>query len=79
MSHVRSPELAKAFEDIVDRLEDSLDFLKVIGAEKGSAIQNVDLWTSHEVSIRQAGVGLDWIGLSASLADTASTNPDHRV
>jgi len=48
MTHVRKPELAKAFEEIVERLEDSLDFLKIIGAEKGSEIQNVDLWTSHE-------------------------------
>lgn len=49
LSHVRNPELAKSFETIVERLEDSLDFLKVIGGESGASLQSVDLWTSHEV------------------------------
>lgn len=48
LSHVRNPELAASFESIVERLEDSLDFLKVIGGESGS-LSSVDLYTSHEV------------------------------
>lgn len=49
LTHVRNPELAKSFESIIDRLEDSLDFLKVIGGESGSSLRSVDLYTSHEV------------------------------
>lgn len=48
LSHVRNEELAKAFDSIIERLEDSLDFLKVVGGESG-ALQTVDIWTSHEV------------------------------
>ena len=56
LSHVRNPELAASFESIVERLEDSLDFLKVIGSESGS-LSSVDLYTSHEVrSVSLAGL-----------------------
>lgn len=48
LSHVRNPDLARSFESIIERLEDSLDFLKVIGGESGS-LSSVDLYTSHEV------------------------------
>ena len=50
-SHVRSSELHQAFESIVERLEDSLDFMRVIGADQSSSattLSSVDLFTSHE-------------------------------
>ena len=48
---VRNPKLLQAFERIIERLEDSLDFMRVIGAEQNgsNSIQSVDLFTSHEV------------------------------
>ncbi|KAG0150987.1 hypothetical protein CROQUDRAFT_57659 [Cronartium quercuum f. sp. fusiforme G11] len=54
-NYVRSPDLQAKYEDIVQRLEDSLGFMKTIGAsqttEAGSlqgALNTVDIWTSHE-------------------------------
>jgi 3-deoxy-7-phosphoheptulonate synthase len=48
-SHVRSPELLKAFSAVIDNLEDSLDFMKVAtggsgGSDRGGT-QTVDLYT----------------------------------
>ena len=48
LSHVHNKELASAFDDIVERLEDSLDFLRVVGGESGT-LSKADIWTSHEV------------------------------
>ena len=51
-SHVRSPELQKAFSIVIGSLQDSLDFMKVAtGGAGGSArggTETVDLYTSHE-------------------------------
>ncbi|WRT63986.1 uncharacterized protein IL334_000913 [Kwoniella shivajii] len=52
-SHVRSPEIHKAFSAMIESLQDSLDFMKVAtgsaagGGERGGT-QTVDLFTSHE-------------------------------
>jgi 3-deoxy-7-phosphoheptulonate synthase len=51
--HVRSPALYAAFETIIERIEDSLDFMRVVGADPATsggsnALQSVDLYTSHE-------------------------------
>jgi 3-deoxy-7-phosphoheptulonate synthase len=48
LSHVHNKELAKAFDSIVERLEDSLDFLKTVGGESGT-LNKAEIWTSHEV------------------------------
>jgi 3-deoxy-D-arabino-heptulosonate 7-phosphate (DAHP) synthase class II len=53
-AHVRSPSLQAKFQDIVERLEDSLDFMKTIGANAPSEgtlgiLDTVEIWTSHEV------------------------------
>lgn len=58
LAHVRSPTLHSAFENVVDRLEDSLDFMRVIGADPSagsasgegfaSSLQSVDMFVSHE-------------------------------
>ncbi|KAK4688758.1 3-deoxy-7-phosphoheptulonate synthase, partial [Tremellales sp. Uapishka_1] len=51
-SHVRSPELQQAFANVIESLQDSLDFMKVAtGSTGGSArggTETVDLYTSHE-------------------------------
>nr|XP_031861292.1 uncharacterized protein CI109_003264 [Kwoniella shandongensis]KAA5528364.1 hypothetical protein CI109_003264 [Kwoniella shandongensis] len=51
-SHVRSPEIQKAFAAVIESLQDSLDFMKVAtgkvgGGERGGT-ETVDLFTSHE-------------------------------
>lgn len=50
-AHVRAPELQTKYKDIIERLEDSLDFMKVVGGESRGALNTVDIWTSHEVSL----------------------------
>ncbi|ORX40928.1 DAHP synthetase [Kockovaella imperatae] len=51
-SHVRSPELQKAFSGVIESLQDSLDFMRVAtGGDGGTArggTETVDLYTSHE-------------------------------
>ncbi|KAJ9091448.1 hypothetical protein QFC19_009088 [Naganishia cerealis] len=57
-SHVRSPSLQKAFEEVIDSLMDSLDFMRVaaggVGAGKSDGTisrggtETVDFYTSHE-------------------------------
>ncbi|EFP74182.1 uncharacterized protein PGTG_00138 [Puccinia graminis f. sp. tritici CRL 75-36-700-3] len=52
-AHVRSPSLQAKFQDIVERLEDSLDFMRTIGANAQSEgtlgiLDTVEIWTSHE-------------------------------
>ncbi|SJL18136.1 related to phospho-2-dehydro-3-deoxyheptonate aldolase, class II [Armillaria ostoyae] len=56
-NHVRSPELRKEFEFIVDGLSDALDFSRTIGAERSAPFEQgggrgtvgeVDFYTSHE-------------------------------
>lgn len=58
LSHVRNPQVAASFETIIERLEDSLDFLKVIGGESTS-LQGVDFFTSHEVGLNPCIGGAD--------------------
>jgi 3-deoxy-7-phosphoheptulonate synthase len=48
-SHVRSPELQKAFSSVIESLQDSLDFMKIAtggdgGRERGG-VETVDLYT----------------------------------
>ncbi|GFZ48017.1 Phospho-2-dehydro-3-deoxyheptonate aldolase [Saitozyma sp. JCM 24511] len=51
-SHVRSPELQKAFAGVVESLRDSLDFMRVatggVGGNERGGSETVDLYTSHE-------------------------------
>ncbi|WVW82125.1 hypothetical protein I302_104130 [Kwoniella bestiolae CBS 10118] len=51
-SHVRSPEIHKAFSAVIESLQDSLDFMKVatgaVGGGERGGIETVDLFTSHE-------------------------------
>jgi 3-deoxy-7-phosphoheptulonate synthase len=48
-SHVRSPELQRAFSGVIETLQDSLDFMKVAtggtgGSDRGG-METVDLYT----------------------------------
>lgn len=60
LSKVRNPTLQAAYDDIVTKLEDALDFLGVIGGDDSasdgamSTLNSVDLFTSHEASLRIA-------------------------
>ncbi|RSH86952.1 hypothetical protein EHS25_003439 [Saitozyma podzolica] len=51
-SHVRSPELQKAFAGVIESLQDSLDFMRVatggVGGNERGGSETVDLYTSHE-------------------------------
>lgn len=51
LSHVRSKELLRAYEDIVQNLGEALEFLEVVGAQKtgmNGALDSADVWMSHE-------------------------------
>lgn len=68
-AHVRSPDLQAKFEDIVERLKDSLDFMKTIGASNQSykhgnsqgVLDTVEIWTSHEVSASRLIIPIPYI------------------
>lgn len=48
-SHVRSPELQKAFTTVIENLQDSLDFMRTATGENGGkdrgGMETVDLYT----------------------------------
>lgn len=48
-SHVRSPELQKAFSAVIENLQDSLDFMKIatggVGGQERGGIETVDMYT----------------------------------
>lgn len=51
--HVRNQELQRSYQDIVDSITDSLDFMGTVGADPGassssSTLNSVDYFTSHE-------------------------------
>lgn len=57
LSHVRSPELLKSYEGIVEQLGQALEFMSVVGAGKGTgnkkspmgALESAEIFMSHEV------------------------------
>lgn len=49
LKHVRSPELLKAYEEIVKNLSEALEFMKVVGGEGAESLDRADIWMSHEV------------------------------
>ena len=48
LGHVYDKDLQSRYQLIVDRIVDSLRFLKTIGADTAGPLQTVDLFTSHE-------------------------------
>ncbi|GAA5826410.1 hypothetical protein JCM5353_008863 [Sporobolomyces roseus] len=55
LSHVRSPELLKSYEGIVEQLGQALEFMSVVGAGKGTgkkspmgALESAEIFMSHE-------------------------------
>ena len=53
-SHVRSPELQKAFTAVIESLQDSLDFMRVAtggaGGRDRGGLETVDLYTRYVIS-----------------------------
>jgi 3-deoxy-7-phosphoheptulonate synthase len=59
LSHVRSPQLLSAYEDIVHNLSQAMEFMSVIGVDRSGggkkaglhgALESADIFMSHEVS-----------------------------
>ncbi|GAA6064643.1 hypothetical protein JCM10212_004485 [Sporobolomyces blumeae] len=53
LEHVRSPELLKSYEGIVEQLGQALEFMSVVGANKGSQggfgdLESAEIFMSHE-------------------------------
>ncbi|POY74426.1 hypothetical protein BMF94_2620 [Rhodotorula taiwanensis] len=54
LAHVRSEELLKSYESIVQQLSSALEFMEVIGVERGNsgasgaALESADIFMSHE-------------------------------
>ncbi|KAL9058095.1 MAG: hypothetical protein Q9162_001957 [Coniocarpon cinnabarinum] len=48
LGHVRDTQLQTRYQSHVDRITDSLRFLKTVGADTAGPLQTVDLYTSHE-------------------------------
>lgn len=56
LEHVRSPELLKSYEEIVKNLSEALEFLAVIGVDRGNGgssdgggLDSAEVYLSHEV------------------------------
>ncbi len=48
LGHVKDEKIKAEYTRIVDNITDSLRFMKTVGADKGSGLETVDLYTSHE-------------------------------
>jgi len=48
LGHVRDTELATRYQHIVERITDSLRFMRTVGADTAGQLATVDLYTSHE-------------------------------
>lgn len=64
LEHVRSPQLLKAYEEIVHNLSEAMEFMSVVGVDRSGAsggksasgaLESADIFMSHEVSL---GCGL---------------------
>jgi 3-deoxy-7-phosphoheptulonate synthase len=78
LSHVRTPQLKAAFENIIERIEDSLDFMRIVGADTtanggSNALQSVDLYTSHE------GLMLEYEEALTRVLDSPATAGDRHA
>jgi len=48
LGHVKDEKIKAQYTSIVNNITDSLRFMKTVGADKGSGLETVDLYTSHE-------------------------------
>ena len=48
LGHVKDEKIKAQYTRIVDNITDSLRFMRTVGADKGSGLETVDLYTSHE-------------------------------
>jgi len=51
LGHVKKESTRREYQSIVDSVTESLNFVKVVGADNPSIFENVDLFTSHEALI----------------------------
>lgn len=60
LSHVRSPGLLKAYEEIVHNLSEAMEFMSVVGVDRsgsagdGGPLESADIFMSHEVCVCDA-------------------------
>jgi 3-deoxy-7-phosphoheptulonate synthase len=48
LDHVKNDQLKQNYQELTDKLLDSLDFMKTIGADNDPAAQGVEIFMSHE-------------------------------
>lgn len=48
LSHVMDDKTKQQYQTVVDRITDSIRFIKTVGADTSSNLRTVDLYTSHE-------------------------------
>ncbi|RVX66087.1 hypothetical protein B0A52_10021 [Exophiala mesophila] len=48
LGHVRDPQVRDSYQQIVQRITDTLDMMRTIGLDTGGGLETVDLFTSHE-------------------------------
>jgi 3-deoxy-7-phosphoheptulonate synthase len=48
LSHIKDELVKKEYENVIDKINDGLDFLKSINADQSESLKAVDLYTSHE-------------------------------
>ncbi|KAI9004416.1 phospho-2-dehydro-3-deoxyheptonate aldolase [Hyaloraphidium curvatum] len=68
ISHVVDSNLKADYQDIVSRLLDAFDFMRVIGAEDSKSVSSVEWFTSHEglmLELEQCLTGADGYNLGA--------------
>lgn len=51
LGHVRDEELKDRYSRIVNSIQESMSFMHTIGADRSSAFESVDLFTSHEALV----------------------------
>jgi 3-deoxy-7-phosphoheptulonate synthase len=48
LSHIKDELVRKEYENVIDKINDGLDFLKSINADQSESLRSVELFTSHE-------------------------------
>jgi 3-deoxy-7-phosphoheptulonate synthase len=48
LTHIKDELIRKEYENVIDKINDGLDFLKSINADQSESLRSVELFTSHE-------------------------------
>ncbi|GAA5953830.1 hypothetical protein JCM3765_000663 [Sporobolomyces pararoseus] len=83
LSHVRSPELLKSYEGIVEQLGQALEFMSVIGASNGrkekgvkGALESAEIFMSHEGLMLEYESALTRKCIVPAFARTSPSSPE---